>query len=87
MPITDVFKGQRGGISVGGKLEGGAVAVGISVRVMPSNETGTIRSIQVDGSTVTLARAGDSADLTLAGETCLPKQQEPRAILYAQHIA
>lgn len=69
MPITDVFKGQRGGVSVGGKLEGGAVAVGTSVRVMPSNETGTVRSIQVDGATVTLARAGDSADLTLAGET------------------
>ena len=67
MPITDVFKGQRGGVSVGGKLEGGAVAVGTSVRVMPSNETGSVRSIQVDGATVTLARAGDSADVTLAG--------------------
>ena len=67
MPITDVFKGQRGGISVGGKLEGGAVKVGTSVRVMPSNETGTVRSIEVDGATATLARAGDTADLTLAG--------------------
>ena len=69
MPITDVFNGQRGGLSVGVKLEGGAVAVGTAVRVMPSNETGTVRSIQVDGETVTLARAGDSADLTLAGWT------------------
>ncbi|KAL3150476.1 hypothetical protein ABBQ32_000300 [Trebouxia sp. C0010 RCD-2024] len=67
MPITDVFKGQRGGLSVGGKLEGGAVAVGTAVRVMPSNEMGTVRSVQVDGETVSLARAGDSADLTLAG--------------------
>lgn len=69
MPITDVFKGQRGGISVGGKLEGGAVKVGIPVRVMPSNETGTVRSIQVDGAATNLARAGDTADLTLAGWT------------------
>ncbi|KAL0034609.1 hypothetical protein WJX79_010439 [Trebouxia sp. C0005] len=67
MPITDVFKGQRGGISVGGKLEGGAVKVGTPVRVMPSNEIGTVRSIEVDGATATLARAGDTADLTLAG--------------------
>lgn len=67
MPITDVFKGQRGGISVGGKLEGGAVKVGTSIRVMPSNEVGTVRSIEVDGATATLARAGDTADLTLAG--------------------
>jgi len=67
MPITDVFKGQRGGISVGGKLEGGAVKVGTPVRVMPSNEIGTVRSIEVDGAIATLARAGDTADLTLAG--------------------
>lgn len=69
MPITDVFKGQRGGISVGGKLEGGAVKVGTPVRVMPSNEVGTVKSIEVDGATPTLARAGDTADLTLAGGT------------------
>ena len=74
MPITDVFKGQRGGISVGGKLEGGAVKVGTMVRVVPSNETGTVRSIQVDGEAATLARAGDTADLTLAGTACTSLQ-------------
>lgn len=52
------------------------MAVGTSVRVMPSNETGTVRSIQVDGAMVTLARAGDSADVTLAGQICLPWQPE-----------
>ncbi len=52
---------------MGGKLEGGAVKVGTPVRVMPSNEVGTVRSIEVDGATATLARAGDTADLTLAG--------------------
>ena len=67
MPITDVFKGQRGGVSVGGKLEGGAVKVGTAVRVMPSNEVGSVKSIEVDGTAATLARAGDAADLTLAG--------------------
>ena len=72
LPISDVFKGQRGGLSVGGKLEGGAVKVGAPVRVMPSNEVATVRSIEVDGAPATLARAGDSADLTLAGKKCSP---------------
>lgn len=74
LPITDVFKGQRGGISVGGKLEGGAVKVGTPIRVMPSNEVGSVRSIEVDGAAATLARAGDTADLTLSGGThaCCP---------------
>ena len=31
MPISDVFKGQRGGLSVGGKLEGGALQVGAAL--------------------------------------------------------
>lgn len=68
MPISDVFKGQRGGICVGGKLEGGAVQVGTTVRVLPSNEVATIKSVEVDGAAQSIARAGDSADLTLAGE-------------------
>ena len=72
LPITDVFKGQRGGVSVGKLLAGGAVKVGTPVRVMPSNEVATVRSIEVDGATATLARAGDSADLTLAGQTLKP---------------
>lgn len=71
MPISDVFKaGQRGGISVGGKIEGGAVQVGTTVRVLPSNELATIKSVEVDGAAEPVARAGDSADLTLTGEIC-----------------
>lgn len=68
MPISDVFKGQRGGISVGGKLEGGAVQVGSAVRVLPSNEVATVKSVEVDGAAAPAARAGDTADLTLAGD-------------------
>ena len=67
MPISDVFKGQRGGLSVGGKLEGGAVQVGTTVRVLPSNELATVKSVEVDGAATPAARAGDTADLTLAG--------------------
>ena len=68
MPISDVFKGQRGGISVGGKLEGGAVQVGSTVRVLPSNQVATVKSVEVDGAAAPAARAGDTADLTLAGD-------------------
>ena len=67
MPISDVFKGQRGGLYVGGKLEGGAVQVGTTVRVLPSNELATVKSVEVDGAATPAARAGDTADLTLAG--------------------
>ncbi|KAK9830139.1 hypothetical protein WJX72_009959 [[Myrmecia] bisecta] len=67
MPIADVFKGQRGGTAVGGKLEGGALKVGMRVAVQPSNVVGSVKSIEVDGQPATLAMAGDSADVTLTG--------------------
>ena len=35
--------------------------------VLPSGETGTVRSVEVDGSPAELATVGDSADLTLSG--------------------
>ena len=40
---------------------------GTPVMVLPSGETGTVRSVEVDGSPAELATAGDSADLTLSG--------------------
>lgn len=39
--------------------------VGSEVRVMPSGEEGAIKSITIAGKRVELARAGDSADVTL----------------------
>ena len=49
LPIHDVFKGKHGGLSVGGKLESGAVKVGSKVMVMPSHEVGTVKTLEVDG--------------------------------------
>lgn len=39
--------------------------VGTRVKVMPSGEEGTIKSIEMHGRLVELARAGDGADVTL----------------------
>lgn len=69
LPVSDVTtKGkQGGGVGVGGKLEGGAVRVGTKVALVPSGEVATVKAIEVDGQLAALARAGDTADLTLQG--------------------
>jgi elongation factor 1 alpha-like protein len=67
MPISDVFKTKQGAVTVGGKLEGGALKPGTKVMLVPGYETATIKSLEVSGQPVQLARAGDSADVVLAG--------------------
>ncbi|BDA43503.1 HBS1-like protein [Coccomyxa sp. Obi] len=67
LPIADVFKGQRGGMAVSGKLEGGALKVGTKVLIQPGGHSATVRSVEVDGQAVALARAGDTVDVVLAG--------------------
>ncbi|EIE22483.1 hypothetical protein COCSUDRAFT_47906 [Coccomyxa subellipsoidea C-169] len=67
MPIADVFKGLRGGLAVGGKLEGGALKVGTRVLVQPGGHQAMVRSVEMDGQAAALARAGDTADVVLAG--------------------
>ncbi len=39
--------------------------LGSKVKVMPSGEEGTVKSISIKGKAADLARAGDTADLTL----------------------
>lgn len=46
MPVTDVFKGSRGGAAVGGKIEGGALKVGeasYNVLLMPQINSKILR--------------------------------------------
>jgi elongation factor 1 alpha-like protein len=52
---------------VGGKLEGGALRPGTKVLLVPGHEAGTVKSLEVSGRPVQLARAGDSVDVVLAG--------------------
>ncbi|KAM7267964.1 hypothetical protein ACFE04_010130 [Oxalis oulophora] len=69
MPICDVIKSStaQGGISAVGKLEAGALRSGVKVLVMPSGEVGTVRSLERDSQTCTVARAGDNVNVTLQG--------------------
>lgn len=113
LPVSDVARAGKGGVTVGGKLEGGALRPGARVLIMPSCQAATVkcagewglgtapqaqggigpqvkgslyfsawrglhsihptpphpprRSLEVDGKPASLARAGDSADVTLGG--------------------
>ncbi|EFN56452.1 hypothetical protein CHLNCDRAFT_35207 [Chlorella variabilis] len=67
LPVSDVVRGGKAGVTVGGKLEGGALRVGSRVAVMPSGQQAAVKALEVDGKAASLARAGDSADVTLAG--------------------
>lgn len=67
MPVADVQRSGKANVLVGGKLEGGGLVVGSRVLVMPSGQAATVKSIEVDGKPAPLARAGDSADVVLAG--------------------
>jgi elongation factor 1 alpha-like protein len=68
LPVADVLsRGAKGAVVVGGKLEGGALRPGSKVLVLPSREAGVVKSIEVDGAPAALARAGDTADVVLAG--------------------
>lgn len=69
LPVSEVSGGGRGGVAVtvGGKVEGGALRIGTRVLCMPGALPATVRSLDVDGAAATLARAGDSVDVGLAG--------------------
>ncbi|KAL6181256.1 hypothetical protein ACLB2K_047911 [Fragaria x ananassa] len=68
MPICDVIKSSRGQVSACGKLQAGTLQNGIKVRVMPSGELGTVRSLERDGSqSYSTATAGDNVAVTLQG--------------------
>lgn len=49
MPIHDVSKPKSGALTIGGKLEGGAVKVGNKVMLIPSGEVGTVKALEVNG--------------------------------------
>ncbi|CAI0376460.1 unnamed protein product [Linum tenue] len=68
MPICDVTKSSsQGQVSVCGKLVAGALRSGLKVVVMPSGEVGTIKSLERDSQSSTVARAGDNVTLNLQG--------------------
>ena len=43
LPVSDVVRGGKAGVTVGGKLEGGALRVGSRVAVMPSGQQAAVK--------------------------------------------
>ncbi|KAG1138419.1 hypothetical protein G6F37_010530 [Rhizopus arrhizus] len=69
MRVADFFKGgigSSGGVSVAGHIESGSLQVGEQVMVVPGNEMGYIKSMQVNDESTNWAAAGDSVLMTLA---------------------
>ncbi|CAO1630087.1 unnamed protein product [Parajaminaea phylloscopi] len=70
MPLTNVFRGQTAvssGVAAAGRVLSGLVAVGDRLRVVPGDETATVRAIEQDGESVPWSVAGGSVTVYLAG--------------------
>jgi elongation factor 1 alpha-like protein len=67
LTISEVFSSSPNNpVSVSGKIESGALQVGDKIRVLPSNETATVKTIEADGKPCDWAVAGQIAVLNLA---------------------
>ncbi|KAL3460467.1 hypothetical protein BJX64DRAFT_185451 [Aspergillus heterothallicus] len=67
MTIGDVFRGSiQHPLSISGRIDAGSLQIGDQVYTMPSGETATIRSLEVDGEPSEWAVAGQNVVLNLA---------------------
>ncbi|KAH9894387.1 EF Tu GTP binding domain-containing protein [Cubamyces lactineus] len=66
-PISNVFKGQTSGISVSGRVCGGIIVAGERLRIIPGDESATVKTIDSDGDSLPWAGAGSNVNLTLTG--------------------
>ncbi|KAI0332463.1 EF Tu GTP binding domain-containing protein [Cubamyces sp. BRFM 1775] len=66
-PISNVFKGQTSGISVSGRVCGGIIVAGERLRIIPGDESATVKAIDSDGDGLPWAGAGSNVNLTLTG--------------------
>ncbi|XP_047322100.1 HBS1-like protein isoform X2 [Impatiens glandulifera] len=68
MPICDVVRLQSAGqVSACGKLETGGLRSGSKVLVLPSGDIGTVRSLERNSQSCSVARAGDNVSISLQG--------------------
>lgn len=70
MSVTDFFKGGIGSgrdVSVGGSIDSGNIQIGEQVMVVPGNEIGIIKAIQVNEESTTWGAAGDSTLMSISG--------------------
>ncbi|KAL3452423.1 P-loop containing nucleoside triphosphate hydrolase protein [Aspergillus insuetus] len=67
MTIGDVFRGSiQHPLSISGRIDAGCLQIGDHIYTMPSGETATIRSLEVDGEPSEWAVAGQNVVLNLA---------------------
>ncbi|KAF8165066.1 EF Tu GTP binding domain-containing protein [Crassisporium funariophilum] len=64
IPVSNVFR-TSGSTAVSGRICGGIVQVGEKVRVLPGDETATVKSIEIDDASVPWAAAGSNATFYL----------------------
>ncbi|XP_020115280.1 HBS1-like protein isoform X1 [Ananas comosus] len=68
LPICDVITSHTlGQVAACGKLETGAIRVGSKVLLMPSGDLATVRTIERDSTSCSMARAGDNIAVSLPG--------------------
>lgn len=68
LPICDVIKSQSTGqLAAFGKLEAGAIRNGSKVLVLPCGQEATVKTIERDSSSCSIARAGDNVSVCLQG--------------------
>ncbi|KAL1915350.1 uncharacterized protein VTP21DRAFT_6808 [Calcarisporiella thermophila] len=68
LSVNDFFKGGIGstsGVSVAGRIESGHIQVGEQVMVVPGNEYGIVKALEVGGESAKWAAAGDTILVTL----------------------
>jgi len=65
--ISDIYKAQALGVTIGGKIEAGIVSVGDKLLLMPLNEICVVKGIRVHGETTEFATAGENVDIGLTG--------------------
>ncbi|TMW59566.1 hypothetical protein Poli38472_004635 [Pythium oligandrum] len=63
MAVSDVSKSMSLGQTITGRVYAGAAAVGDTLMLMPVGQTLTIKGMEQNGSSIPLARAGDTVDL------------------------
>ncbi|RDW80998.1 putative translation elongation factor EF-1 subunit [Aspergillus mulundensis] len=67
MTIGDVFRGSiQNPLSISGRIDAGSLQIGDQVLTMPSGESATIRSLEIDGEPNDWAVAGQNVVLNLA---------------------
>lgn len=67
LTISEVFSSSPNNpVSVSGKIDSGSLQIGDKIKVLPSNETATIKSIEADGQPCEWAVAGQIVVLNLA---------------------